>query len=51
MPAPDGVWAFRRGERTAVAVNLTDDPVELELEGRKRLEPWEGVIVEQAQRM
>jgi alpha-glucosidase len=51
LPAPDGVWAFRRGERTAVAVNLTDDAVEFELDGPRRLEAWEGVIVEQPQRM
>jgi alpha-glucosidase len=48
LAAPAGVWAFRRGEHTAVAVNLTDEPVELELEGRRRLEAWEGVIVERA---
>ncbi len=25
IPAPDGVWAWRRGERTLVVVNLSDD--------------------------
>ena len=40
LPAPEGVWAFRRGERTTVAVNLTDE--EAELDGL-RLAPWEGV--------
>jgi alpha-glucosidase len=44
LPAPDGVWAFRRGEETAVAVNLADGPVELELDGTRRLGPWEGAI-------
>ncbi len=44
LPAPDGVWAFQRGEHTAVAVNFTDDPVEFDLEGARRLEPWEGAI-------
>jgi alpha-glucosidase len=41
LPAPDGVWAFRRGERTAVAVNLTDGEVEVL---GKRLAPWQGLI-------
>jgi alpha-glucosidase len=27
LPTPDGAWAWRRGERTAVAVNLSDEPV------------------------
>jgi alpha-glucosidase len=44
LPSPPGVFAFRRGEHIAVAVNLTDDPVELDLEGPRRLEPWEGAI-------
>jgi alpha-glucosidase len=42
LPAPDGVWAFRRGERTSVAVNLTDDITELE--DGSRLAPWQGVV-------
>jgi alpha-glucosidase len=46
LPAPDGVWAFRRGEHTAVAVNLSDELAELELGGRQRLDPWEGVILD-----
>jgi alpha-glucosidase len=29
-PAPDGVWAFRRGERAVVALNLSGEPVEVE---------------------
>ncbi len=29
MPAPDGVWAWRRGERTAVALDLSDRPAEV----------------------
>jgi alpha-glucosidase len=33
LPAPPGVWAWRRGERTAVALNLTRKPVELDLSG------------------
>jgi hypothetical protein len=51
LPAPDGVWAFRRGEHTAVAVNLTDDPIEFELEGARRLEPWEGMVLAVGQRV
>ena len=34
LPAPAGAWAFRRGERTAVALNLSSRPVELDLRGR-----------------
>jgi alpha-glucosidase len=34
LPAPDGAWAWRRGEHTAAAVNLSAAPVEIELEGR-----------------
>jgi alpha-glucosidase len=41
LPAPDGVWAFRRGEQTTVAVNLTNDAVELD--DGLRLAPWQGV--------
>jgi alpha-glucosidase len=51
-----GVWAWRRGEGTAVAINLTGAPVETSLAGdvvlstrgrddASRLEPWEGVVV------
>jgi alpha-glucosidase len=41
LPAPDGVWAYRRGETTTVVVNLTDEEVEAQGE---RLAPWQGVI-------
>ena len=41
LPSPEGVWAFRRGERTTVAVNLSDEVVELD---GSRLGPWEGVV-------
>jgi alpha-glucosidase len=30
LPAPEGAWAWRRGERFAVAVNLSDSPVAVE---------------------
>ena len=39
---PLGVWAFRRGEETTVAVNLTNDAVELD--DGLRLAPWQGVV-------
>jgi alpha-glucosidase len=42
LPAPEGVWAFRRGEHTTVAVNLSDEKVELE--SGLRLAPWEGAV-------
>ena len=41
LPAPEGAWAFRRGDRTAVAVNLTD--AEVDVLG-VRLAPWQGLI-------
>ena len=44
LPAPDGAWAFRRGQSTGVAVNLSDEPVEVELGERLRLAPWEGLV-------
>jgi alpha-glucosidase len=61
LPAPDGAWAWRRGERTAVALNLSDAPAGVDLAGtvvigtdRSRdgarfdgaVAPWEGVVVE-----
>jgi alpha-glucosidase len=42
LAAPHGVWAFRRGERTRVAVNLSEDAAELE--DGLRLAPWQGVV-------
>jgi alpha-glucosidase len=56
VPAPPGVWSWRRGSETAVAVNLSSDAVELELGGEvllstkgrddpSRLDPWEGVVL------
>jgi alpha-glucosidase len=42
LPAPAGVWAFRRGERTTVAVNLSDE--EVELDSGLRLAPWVGAV-------
>ena len=30
LPAPEGAWVYRRGDGTAVALNLSDDPVRLE---------------------
>ena len=48
LPAPDGVWMFRRGERTLVAVNLTNDDAEIEADGTRMLQPWEGIVVEES---
>jgi alpha-glucosidase len=61
LDAPPGVWAYRRGERHVVALNLSDEPVELPLRGRVlvstgrdrddeafdrlALSPREGVVV------
>jgi alpha-glucosidase len=52
-----GVWTWRRGGSTAVAVNLSDERVEVRLGGRVllstsgkgnafELEPWEGVLLD-----
>ena len=30
LPAPDGAWAYRRGDGTAVALNLSDAPVSVD---------------------
>jgi alpha-glucosidase len=43
LVAPEGVFAFRRGEETRVAVNLSD--AEAEFEGKK-LAPWEGIVLD-----
>jgi alpha-glucosidase len=56
LDSPPGVWCWRRGEATAVAVNLSDVPAPLELGGEvlisttdgldaSRLEPWAGVVL------
>jgi alpha-glucosidase len=42
LPAPEGVWAFRRGEQTTVAVNLSDEVAELDT--GLRLAPWQGIV-------
>jgi glycosidase len=46
LASPPGVWAYRRGERTAVAINLTAEPAEIDLDGRRQLAPWEGVVLD-----
>jgi alpha-glucosidase len=30
LPAPEGAWAYRRGDGTAVALNLSDEPVTID---------------------
>jgi alpha-glucosidase len=42
IEAPDGVWAYRRGANTVVALNLTDEPAEV---GGRSLAAWDGAIV------
>ena len=46
LPAPDGVWAFRRGTGTLVVINLSNDPAEVDLGGGRKLAPWEGLILD-----
>ena len=43
LPAPPGVWAYRRGPGTVVAVNLSDVPAEFE---GAQLAEWEGTILD-----
>jgi alpha-glucosidase len=52
-PAPEGVWAWNRGDRHFVALNMTDEPVVVtEVEGAVRVgsggsrtgEPVEGTL-------
>jgi alpha-glucosidase len=43
LSARDGVWAFRRGAATVVAVNLSDE--QTTFEGRS-LGPWDGVVLD-----
>ena len=33
IPSPPATWAWRRGDRTAVALNLSDGPAEIEVAG------------------
>jgi alpha-glucosidase len=57
LEAAGGLWAWRRGEHTAVALNLSGESARLGLGGRvllstagrddpRTLEPWEGVVLE-----
>jgi alpha-glucosidase len=57
LETPAGVWAWRRGEGSVVAVNLSDDAVRAGLGGRVLLStagrddpgtlgPWEGVVLD-----
>jgi alpha-glucosidase len=57
LETPAGVWAWRRGEGTAVAVNLSDEAGRTGLGGRVLLStagredpgtlaPWEGVVLD-----
>jgi glycosidase len=45
LPAPPGVWAYRRGESAAVALNLSDEPAAFEdtswLRGRESSSTFE----------
>jgi alpha-glucosidase len=56
---PDDAWVWRRGERTVVALNLSDAPVSVQARGELligtdreresfdgRLGPWEGVVLD-----
>jgi alpha-glucosidase len=56
IAGPTGIWAWRRGSATGIAINLTDSKATAPLDGDvllstrgsddpSRLEPWEGVVV------
>lgn len=46
VACPRGVWAYRRGEGTVIAINLSGKPVEIDVRGKRRLAPWEGVVLD-----
>ena len=56
LPAPAGAWVWRRGDRTTVALNLSDAPVAIDgggavliTTGRPfdgELAPWSGVVLD-----
>jgi alpha-glucosidase len=57
LPAPAGAWVWRRGERTTVALNLSDEPVSIDARGAVliatagqsfdgELPPWGGVVLD-----
>ena len=39
LPSPEGGWVFARGERTVVALNMSDQPLELD-GGTTAPSPW-----------
>jgi alpha-glucosidase len=52
-PAPEGIWAWNRGDRHFVAINMTDGPVvvpevggtlEIGTDGSRAGEPVEGTL-------
>ncbi len=63
LPSPEGVWTWRRGERTVVTLNLSDSPASVEATdgvvvlGTRRsregeafsgtLGPWEALVLEE----
>ena len=61
LPAPEGAWAWRRGDGTIVALNLSDTPTSLDASGTVllasdragegepfagTLAPWRGVVLD-----
>jgi alpha-glucosidase len=43
ISAPDGVWAYRRGEQIVIALNLSDERTRFE---GHELGPWDGMILD-----
>ena len=43
LEAPPGVWAYRRGGSTVVALNLSDDAASF---GGQELAPWDAVVLD-----
>ncbi len=57
LPAPAGAWVWRRGERTTVALNLSDEPAAIDARGSVliatggepfagELAPWTGFVLD-----
>jgi glycosidase len=43
LDAPAGVWAYRRGRSTVVALNLSDEVARFD---GQTLDPWEAVVLD-----
>jgi alpha-glucosidase len=47
LTAPSGVWAYRRGDSTSIAINLSDKPARFD---QQELDPWESAVISPSER-